>query len=273
MEFYAKRGRLPIKQELAVEAAIKAEFRSYHHAFKFVLQATDQAAWEAIAEKRRQDLLVYLALAKFGGRPTVRKLSPEIKADVKALFGSYKQACLIADILLVNVGDMKKIAHLCQISSVGKQLKNALAVHISALEKLPPLLRLYEGCASRNFYRLENANIIKLYYNRPKITYLEYPDFDKLAHPTLKATMEVNLHNLSVIYHDISDEPNPLILHQKNTLLAPDYPDYQKFLQLSNQEKKLGLLDNLSEVSRLRGWKRRLAANKIKIEGNNISRY
>ncbi len=270
MEFYAQRGRLPIKGELATEAEIKAEFYSYHHAFKLVLQATDSQEWEAIAEKRRQDLLVYLALSKFGERPTIRQLSPEIKADVKALFGNYKQACMIADILLLHVGDMEKIANLCQLSAIGKQLKNALAVHISALEKLPPLLRLYEGCASRNFYRLENANIIKFYYNKPKITYLEYPDFDTLAHPTLKATMEVNLHNLSVVYHDISDEPNPVVLHQKSALLAPDYPGYKKFLRLHKKEQKLGLLDDLQAISRLRGWQRRLAANKVKIEGHKL---
>ncbi|MEL6496802.1 MAG: DNA phosphorothioation-associated putative methyltransferase, partial [Cyanobacteria bacterium J06623_7] len=235
MDFYTKRGRLPAKGELASEAAIKEEFRSFQRAFKLILQATDRAEWDEIAEKRRQDLLIYLALGKFSGRPTIRKLSPEIKADVKALFGSYKQACTIADLLLINVGDMSKIANLCKASDVGKQLQGAIAVHISALEKLPPLLRLYEGCASRNFYRLENANIVKLYYNKPKITYLVYPEFDTQAHPALQATMEVDLHNLSVTYHDISDETNPLILHQKDTLVAPDYPSYKKFVRLTKK--------------------------------------
>ncbi len=270
MNFYTRRGRLPFKGELAEEDAIKSEFRGYHRAFKLILQATDEEEWEAIAEKRRQDLLVYLALAKFGGRPSVRQLSPELKADVKALFGSYKQACLIADMLLVNVGDLSKIANLCKTSKIGKQLDRALAIHVSALEKLPPLLRLYEGCASRNFYRLEAANIIKLYYNKPQITYLVYPDFDRLAHPALQATMEVDLHNLSVTYHDISDETNPLILHYKNTLVAPDYHLYQQFKRLTQQEEKLGLLDNPSLIRRFHGWRRCLAVNKVKIEGHEL---
>ncbi len=271
MDFYTKRGRLPVKGELASEAAIKDEFRSYQRAFKVILQATDRAEWDAIAEKRRQDLLVYLALGKFSGRPTIRKLAPEIKADVKALFGSYKQACTIADLLLINVGDLKKIANLCQASKIGKQLNGALAVHVSALEKLPPLLRLYEGCASRNFYRLENANIIKLYYNKPKITYLVYPEFDTQAHPALQATMEVDLHNLSVTYHDISDETNPLILHQKDTLVAPDYPSYQKFVRLTKKEQKSGLLENKDAIRRLHGWLRCLKQHEIKIEGHKLS--
>ena len=271
MDFYTKRGRLPAKGELPSEAAIKEEFRSFQRAFKLILQATDRAEWDVITEKRRQDLLVYLALGKFSGRPTSRKLSPEIKADVKALFGSYKQACTIADLLLVNVGDMNKIANLCKTSNVGKQLKGAIAVHISALEKLPPLLRLYEGCASRNFYRLENANIVKLYYSKPKITYLVYPEFDTKAHPALEATMEVDLHNLSVTYHDISDETNPLILHQKDALVAPDYPSYKKFVRLTKKEQKSGLLKNRDAIRRLHGWLRCLRENEIVIEGHKLS--
>ena len=271
MDFYTERGRLPAKGELDSEAAIKEEFRSYQRAFKLILQATDRNEWDAIAEKRRQDLLVYLALGKFSGRPTIRKLSPEIKADVKALFGSYKQACTIADLLLINVGDMSKIANLCKESEIGKQLNGAIAVHISALEKLPPLLRLYEGCASRNFYRLENANIVKIYYNKPKITYLVYPEFDTQAHPALQATMEIDLHNLSVTYHDISDETNPLILHQKDALVAPDYPSYKKFVRLTKKEQKSGLLKNRDAIRRLHGWLRCLRENEITIEGHKLS--
>ena len=271
MDFYTRRGRLPVKGELSSEAAIKEEFRSYQRAFKVILQATSHQEWEAIAEQRRQDLLVYLALGKFSGRPTIRKLAPDIKADVKALFGSYKQACTIADLLLVNVGDLTKIANLCQSSNIGKQLNGAIAVHISALEKLPPLLRLYEGCASRNFYRLENANIVKLYYNKPKITYLVYPEFDNQAHPSLQATMEVDLHNLSVTYHDISDETNPLILHQKDTLVAPDYPSYKKFVRLTKKEQKSGLLENRDAIRRLHGWLRCLREHEVTIEGHKLN--
>ncbi|WP_052055503.1 DNA phosphorothioation-associated putative methyltransferase [Myxosarcina sp. GI1] len=270
MEFYTRRGRLPVKGELTNEAEIKAEFGNYRRAFKLVLQATNENEWEAIAEQRRQDLLVYLALSKFGDRPSVRKLSPELKADVKALFGSYKQACTIADLLLLHVGDLPKIAYLCQTSSIGKQLKNALVIHVSALEKLPPLLRLYEGCASRNFYRLESANIIKLYYHKPKITYLAYPDFDTVAHPQLQATLEVDLQNLSVVYHDVADEPNPLILHRKEALVAPDYPDYSLFAQLSDRERQLGLSDNPDAIRRYYGWLRCLRERNLTIKGHEI---
>ena len=270
MEFYTKRGRLPVKGELAEEAAIKEEFKTYRRAFNLILQSTDKAEWDAIKEKRRQDLLVYLALGNFQGRPTIRKIASEIKEDAKALLISYKQACLLADILLLGVSNLEKIRDLCQESPIGKQLQNALAIHISALDKLPPLLRVYEGCVSRVYGRLENANIVKIYYNRPKISYLYYPDFDTLAHPTLKTTMEVDLQSLAVVYNDLSDNANPPILHRKDALVAPDYPHYSKFSQLIRQEQELGLLADFNAIRRLQGWQKCLQNNKITISGHKI---
>lgn len=270
MEFYTKRGRLPVKEELPIETAIKEEFKTYRRAFNVILQATDKKEWDAIKEKRRQDLLVYLALGNVNGRPTIRKIASEIKEDAKALLISYKQACLLADILLLEVSNLEKIGELCQQSSIGKQLPGAIAIHISALDKLPTLLRVYEGCASRVYGHLGKANIVKIYYNRPKISYLYYPDFDTVAHPTLKTTMEVDLQSLAVVYNDLSDNPNPPILHRKDALVATDYPHYAKFSQLIRQEQELGLLADFNAIRRLQGWQKCLQNNKIRISGHKI---
>ncbi|BAU63392.1 hypothetical protein STA3757_07560 [Stanieria sp. NIES-3757] len=231
MEFFAQKGRLPAKRELAQEEAIKAEFGTYHRAFKLVLQATNVDEWDAITEQRRHDLLIYLALAKFNNRPSSQKLAPELREDFKSLFGSYKVACLFADQLLFSVGNLNKIAYLCHNSSYGKKLKNALVIHASTLGKLEPLLRLYEGCASRNFSRFQDANVIKLYCDQPKITYLFYPDFDTEAFPALHSTMEVNLSTLEIVYRDYSRRIPPLRLEQKSALVSPDYPLYQQFIE------------------------------------------
>jgi hypothetical protein len=50
-------------------------FGSLKRAFKVILQATDAGEWDAIADKRRNDLLVYLALSHFGKRPKFKDLS------------------------------------------------------------------------------------------------------------------------------------------------------------------------------------------------------
>ena len=69
-----------------------------------------------VADKRRNDLLVYLALSHFGKRPKFKDLSPSVQADVKALFGSYQQACTAADLMLMSLGQTSLIEERCRQS-------------------------------------------------------------------------------------------------------------------------------------------------------------
>jgi DNA phosphorothioation-associated putative methyltransferase len=254
MDFVTERGRLPVNGELSQEGELKAEFGSLRRAFKVILQATDTQEWEAIAEKRRQDLKLYLALSNFSRRPTPKDLTPQVREDIKGLFGNYKQAYFLAEEMLFSLGNLAHIADLSRVSKIGKKLPNSLLVHISALESLDPMLRLYEGCASRTIGRLEEANVIKFHLRSPKISYLFYPNFDTDPHPVLDSSMEIDLGDLRVSYRDYYLDDNPPILHEKNALVTPDYPLYKKFSQLTQQEYDWGLLENFSAISHLQEW-------------------
>ncbi len=243
MAFVSDRGRLPVKGELAEESAIKGEFHSFNRAWRVILQATDADDWETIADKRRQDLLVYLALNGLGDRPSMRQLPAQIRNDIKGLFDNYQKACTLADLMLYSLGKSEIIGDCCEDSAIGYKLPGSLSVHVSALEELDPLLRLYEGCANRTIGRLDGATIIKFYANQPKISYLFYPDFDTNPHPVLHTSMHINLRGLSVSYQDYSNLPNPPILVRKEAFVAVSYPHYQKFAKLSRQEEKLGIFD------------------------------
>ncbi|HEY9807744.1 MAG TPA: DNA phosphorothioation-associated putative methyltransferase [Halomicronema sp.] len=254
MKFVTERGRLPAKGELASEVEIKAEFGTFRRAFDVILRATEIKEWETITQKRREDLLVYLALSRFSRRPKPVELNFETKEDIKALFGSYKQACREADALLFSIGHLNIIRESCENSSVGKIWPNSFLFHVSALEFLEPLLRVYEGCASRTIGRLEKFNVIKLSTKIPKISYLFYPDFDKEPHPFLKTCMQVDLRDLRVSYQSWNLQDNPPILHEKDKLLMPDYPFYEKFAKLTRQETNWGLFDDFSVISNRSGW-------------------
>ncbi|MEC4803212.1 MAG: DNA phosphorothioation-associated putative methyltransferase [Jaaginema sp. PMC 1079.18] len=270
LDFVTERGRLPVKGELATEALILEEFRSYRSAWQLVLQATDALEWEAIAEKRRQELKLYLALAHFSKRPKVRELSPKIREDIKALFGSYKQACLLADMMLFSMGDLENLADLCWHSSVGLKRRNAFIIHISALEELDPLLRLYEGCASRTIGRFEEANVIKFHLKQPSISYLYYPEFDAEPHPALQISMRIYLQDLNnVVYQEYPPDNSPL-LHHKDALVLPDYPDYEKFARLTIQEQDRGLLQDYSKMRDRRSWLKLLAEQGCEIRNYRL---
>ena len=271
MTFMTERGRLPSKGELPQESEIAAEFGSLRRAFNVIIQATDSEEWQAIADKRRQDLMVYLALCNFSRRPRLGQLAPAVQEDIVGLYSSYKQACLDADQMLRSLGNTELIIKRCQESKIGKKLPNSLWVHISALQAIDPLLRLYEGCASRTIGRLEAANVIKFHLKIPKISYLFYPDFDINPHPILSKVMTIDLRDLHVTYQDYDLEDDPPILHQIDALVTPDYPQYEKFAKLTRQEEDRGLLDNWHSISHLSGWKKCLKENCTVINGYRLS--
>lgn len=218
MNFYTERGRLPQKGELNQEAEIKAEFRSFKQAFKVILQVTNEAEWEEIADRRRQDILLYLALSHFTNRPNIRQLSPVLKNDIKNLFGSYQAACFLADEMLITLGNLNIIKQICQEVNVGKTFEKSYLVHLDMLDSLPTLLRLYEGCASRTIGRMEGANLIRFYFNIPRISYLCVPDFDEKKEPILKTTMTIDLQDLRVQYRNYTNDPNAPIIKDKQLL-------------------------------------------------------
>ena len=271
MDFYTDRGRLPTVEELGTDtlAPLQETFGSVRRAFTVVLQATDAGEWDAIADKRRNDVLVYLALSHFGNRPKFKDLSPSVQADIKALFGSYQQACTAADLMLMTLGRTEMIEQRCRQSAIGQQRPNSLWVHVSALDQLDPLLRLYEGCASRTIGRPEEATVVKFHVQKPQITYLVFPNFDKEPHPSLKTSMEIALQDLYVRYRDY-DPDNPPLLHQKDQTLAPDYPGYAKFAKLSQQERKWGLLDDIKTIFDRRGWEWCLLDHGAELQGHRV---
>ncbi len=270
MAFFTERGRLPLEEELQEFAGLHSEFGTLRRAFQVVLQATEIQEWDAISEKRRQDLLVYLALSHFGDRPKLRHLAPIVQHDIKALFGNYQQACTAADLMLLSLGNLEVMAERCKSSVIGKKLSNSLWVHVSALDALDPLLRLYEGCASRTIGRPEEATVVKFHTSKPKITYLFYPAFDREPHPCLRTSMQIDLQDLHVSYRDYDPEDNPPVLHQKELLVQSDYPLYKKFAKLSRQEADWGLLDDLGKIRDRRGWQKCLEEHCAELKGYRV---
>ena len=280
MDFYTDRGRLPSVEELGAQelTLLQETFGSIKRAFTVVLQATDAGEWDAIADKRRNDLLVYLALSHFGHRPKFKDLSLELQQDIKALFGSYQQACTAADLMLMSLGRTEMIEQCCRQSAlvgdrsgrtIGQQRPNSLWVHVSAIDQLDPLLRLYEGCASRTIGRPEEATVVKFHVQKPQITYLVFPEFDKEPHPALKTSMAISLRDLHVRYRDYAPD-NPPLLHQKDQTLASDYPGYAKFAKLSQQEQKWGLLDDVKAIFDQRGWEKCLLEHGAELQGHRV---
>jgi len=270
MAFFTERGRLPTLEELPETEALSTEFGNLRRAFQIVLQATNPQEWDEISDRRRQDLLVYLALSHFGRRPKLRDLTPMVQNDIKSLFGGYQQACAAADLMLMSLGNLEVVEERCKSSAIGQKRPNSLWVHVSAIEALDPLLRLYEGCASRTIGRPQESNVVKFHFRKPKISYLFYPNFDTDPHPALHTSMEIDLRDLHVHYRDYDLNDNPPLLHQKDSMVTADYPLYEKFAKLTRQEDGWGLLDDLRLIYDTRGWQKCLEEHCAELKGHRV---
>jgi len=273
MAFFTERGRLPVGEELSSFEPLLTEFGTVRRAFNLIVSATNQNEWDAIADKRRQDILVFLALSNFDNpykRLKLSQLSTQYQTDIKSLFGSYQGASTTADLMLFNLGREGFIATCCRNSRIGRLDDQALYVHISALEHLDTMLRLYEGCASRTIGRMDGATLIKFHLHKPKISYLFYPDFDRDPHPKMQASMQIDLRDLQVRYRDYHNSDNPPVLHCKNTYVLSDYPQYEKFAKLTKQEESWGLLENMKDISHWQGWQQKLKEHCAEIQGHRL---
>jgi DNA phosphorothioation-associated putative methyltransferase len=269
MVFLTERGRLPKKGELAAEAEICAEFKTLTRAFKVIEQATGTEDWQRITEQRQQDIQIYLALSHFAKRPRFSQLDDTLQTDIKVLFGTYKEACSLSDQMLFSLGDMENLAAIAEKSPIGICSKKALVVHISALDALDPLLRLYEGCASRTVGRLENVTLVRFYLHEPKIAYIFCPDFDTNPHPRWQMMMQIGLQDLQVRYKEYDPDYAPVV-HCKDRLVMTEYPLYGKFAKLSQQEADWGILDNWSEIQLWPGWQRTLREMGVEFKGHRL---
>jgi DNA phosphorothioation-associated putative methyltransferase len=273
VDFVASRGRLPADDEIPDAALIREIFGSTRRAFRIVERATSAEQWDDITRKRALDLLIYLALSRFEGRPLFSKLPTDLQRDIKGLFSSYASACKGADDLLFSVGDLAVVDDACVSSPIGKLTPDALYVHGSALPHLSPVLRIFEGCARGYIGRVEGANLIKLNRREPKISYLSYPDFEDDPHPALASSMTVHFQTFKVSFHDYRDRRNPPILHRKETFLHPEHPLYAKFTKLTGIEESKGLFEDPRGIGTRDGWNAVLSQKGLHLRGHRLVRF
>lgn len=217
-------------------------------------------------------MLIFLALSRFDGRPHFGRLPQPVRLDIRSIFSTYRNACEQADAALLAVGDMERVRAAAARSAVGKRTPSALYVHESALDDVPPLLRLYEGCARGYIGRVEGANIVKLHTGEPKISYLSYPEFDPDPHPALAESLTVHLQTFRLRERDYRGFRNPPVLHRKETFLAPTHPLHAKFSRLTRQEESKGLLEDASNIGTRRGWNQVLSDRGLTLRGHRLVR-
>jgi DNA phosphorothioation-associated putative methyltransferase len=270
MEAVAVLGRVPDADEFSGTPELIEKFGSLKRAFAAVQRLTGTETWDDIARRRREDMLVYLALSRFRKRPAISQLPRPLQRDMRVFFGAYTKACAEADAMLFKAGDSAAIDEACKRATVGKLLPDDLYVHQSAVESLDPLLRIYEGCGRAYLGEVEGANLIKIHRRTGKLSYLVYPEFDTDPHPALERCVKLNLRTRQIECYDYAQGANPPVLHRKETFVHPDHELREKFARLTAQEEKQKLLDEPAGIGTRNGWERRLKERGFALRGHRL---
>lgn len=270
IDFVFQRGRLPVEVEVPRADEVTNTFGSYRRAAGLVRRLVPKAEWEGIANDRREDLLLYVALSRFSRRPRFGALSETMQRDVKGLFGSYRNACSEADAALLALGELNFESGIRRSETPGKFMPTAIYVHRSAIPDLPLPLRLYEGCASSYLGDMADANVVKLGTAEPRVSYLTYPDFERDPHPRLLESVSVSLQTFRIKERNYGDSANPPILHRKDEFVSREHPLYPKFRRLTEQEERFGLFAETSSIGTARGWEGRLTELGVSLRGHRV---
>lgn len=270
LQLYEARGRMPTIEEYPGIVEISKRIGSLSRITKAIEEVIGLEHLSELRTALKEDLLVYLALAKFEKRPSLKQLPSGLQADIHSLFASYKDACEEADQLLFSVGQPQTIARACRASKVGKLTPEALYVHRSAIQALSPVLRVFEGCARVLVGDVEGATLVKLSIAEPKVSYLTYPKFDEDPHPSLAECLRVHLQTFDLKYRFFQDAANPPILHRKETFVAPDYSLREKFARLTAQEERFGLYEEAHRIGTRNGWEAALQAKGVTLNGHRV---
>ena len=232
-------GRLPEPEEYPQTAELREKIGSPKVALRMFIQKGGGHEVRRAAENRKRDLLVYVALANLRKKVPFGHLSPSLRFDIREFFGNYTVALQQGMELLYAAGDPGEIEVACEELKVGWQDEQALYIHRSLLDELPPVLRAYVGCATALFGDVSQTDVIKLHKASGKVTFLGYDDFEGKPLPELRNRIKVNLRTRWVQVFDHSADGQLLCF--KERFVALNYPRRAQMEAFSSKLRKLGL--------------------------------
>lgn len=223
-------GRPPQEDEFSQVAAVKDLFGTWQRGLNFLQRFHDTETLKFAFESRREDLTVYFAMRRFDQQRIYRHLPESLKRDVKAFFTSYPLAQTAGERLLFSAGNPALIRQMCQQAATDGygylDAEGSLTFHTSQVVSLPPILRVYIGCATQVFGDVTSADLLKIHAESGKLSLMKYDDFEGLALPRLLERIKISLINQSFEYYKYGEAYKPAYLYLKSRFLTPDYPHY-----------------------------------------------
>ncbi len=269
-------GREPHPDEVPeLQDALNEAFGSFRKALKVLSEHQPPGLFDAAAALRRNDLKVYLALELFKKRRPYHELDPGLQRDVKHFFKSYTQAQQEAKDLLFQIGDNALLSETCaevETRGLGWMDDDSLQLHSSLVEQLPPLLRVYVGCASHLVGDVSSADLVKIHLRSGKLSLMRFDDFFEQAQPKMLERVKVDLRKQEVQLFDYSSPYEPPYLYLKSRFMNEEMPEYGEQLEFEEQLEALGLFDFSGYGPNVSVFDNRLHQARWELQGRHLIR-
>jgi DNA phosphorothioation-associated putative methyltransferase len=236
-------GRLPQPGEFDQEAELKEKIGGPKKVHRLFLEHYGADTYTAARKQRKEDLLVYLAMANFRKRVPLKDLDDALQADIKSHFGTYRQAQEKGLDLLFSTGQEEALEKAIAGLNFGWLDSNEghFSIHRSLLPELPAALRIYIQCGAHLYGDPQEANIIKIHLWSKKLTFLHYDDFDRQPFPELRTRIKIDLLKRFVTVFDHTEGTEHQLLFFKERFLSAGDPLRTKAEVISSRLRKLGL--------------------------------
>ena len=244
---YLELGRPPEEDEIENSGELVAKFGSLSRAHRQTLRSHDGVVLEGATKARTDDVTVMLALHMFSKRRSFRSLGPQLQRDVKAFFGSLARAEMRARELLFSVGDVAQLQAACaEAASLGLgwlEVGHSLQLHTSLVTRLPPILRVYLGCATALFGDLSNVDLVKLHIQSGKVTLMRFDDFVGNPLPMMTERIKVRLRDQEMDFFTYGAGFPPPLLYSKSRFINEEFPNFAEQLAFEKALEDLKVVD------------------------------
>lgn len=267
-------GRLPTDGEYRRMQELRAALGSPKAVLRRLQQEPGAGSLESARAGRMEDLQVYLALNLFERRRSFRNLPETLRRDISTFWGSWSAAQKSATDLLFSLAKPEVIRAACA-SAAAKGVgyvedDHDLQLHCSLVTALPPVLRIYIGCAARIYGEVDSADIIKIHIESGKLTLTTYRDFDDNPLPQLIERVKINLRTQAIQFFDYLREDQTQVLYHKSRFIPESHPDYARQRKLDDALLERGLVGLASLGPPLEVFRERLRAADLQLNGFDL---
>ena len=152
----------------------------------------------------------------------------------------------------------------------GKKVADAVYIFAPDYSILPVKLATEVKRAELAAQAHQDWNILKFHLKQFALTFLTYPNFLEVPHPTLADATKINLNTGRIVKTDYSSRANPPILHRKEAFIPKNHPKYEEFAKLTKQEESEGLYRDKARIGLRIYWETLIKRKGLTHEGHRL---